>query len=145
MKFGGIKLTNFLSIRPQAMRIYCIPSLFYRFSKSISHVWDFRYNKSQLLKQIMIVDWKLYFIPYLMISTFTSFLNSHWKKIKNLILLPRTSIVALEKWFRFTPTNSSFLSRRVLESSTQIQDCLPRLLLADLFRKPLQIKVGTKR
>ena len=51
----------------------------------------------------------------------------------------------LKKLFHVIPINSSFLCRRVLESSTQIQDRLPRLSLEDLFKKkPLQIKVGTR-
>ena len=48
--------------------------------------------------------------------------------------------MALEKIV--IPMNSSFLRRRVPESSTQIQDRLPRLSLANLFKKPLQINVS---
>ena len=49
-----------------------------------------------------------------------------------------------KKQFHVIPINSSFLFRRVLESTTQIQDHFLRLQLADLFQKPLQINVGTR-
>ena len=67
------------------------------------------------------------------------------KKKKNLPLLSRISILALEKIVPCHPYKFySFLCRRVLESSTQIQDRLPRLSLSDLLKKPLQINVDTR-
>ena len=60
---------------------------------------------------------------------------------KILPLLPRISIVTLSHK-GLSPINSSFLCRSVLESSTQIQDRYPRLSLADLFKKFLQINAS---
>ena len=66
----------------------------------------------------------------------------HRKKI--LPLLFRISIVALEKIIPCHPYKFLYPCRRVLESSTQIQDCFPRLSLEDLFEKSLQVNVSLR-
>ena len=63
--------------------------------------------------------------------------------LKNILpLLSRISIVTLEK---IVPCHPYKFLLSLKESSTQIQDRFPRLLLADLFKKSLQINISPRR
>ena len=67
--------------------------------------------------------------------------NQNWsntlKKKNSVTAIQNLDCGCRKKQLHVFPINSSFLCRRVSESSTQIQDRYPRLQLADLFKIPL--------
>ena len=64
---------------------------------------------------------------------------------KILSMQSRILILALEKIVPcHNPGISGFLCRKI-ENSSQIQDRFPRLSLADIFKKSLQVNVSTRR
>ena len=86
---------------------------------------------------LIIVGFIVFVIDYIVGIQYALF-EVYIKKI--LPLLSRISIV-----FHVIPINSCYPCRRILESSTGIQDRFPGSSFADLFKKSLQINVSPTR